>query len=68
MCVCISKITTGIILHSFLFRWVTEMLTNNLSLGRYIIITGSEGKEKITSKFVGGFDKVVNHNYVFITV
>ena len=61
VCVCISKITTGIILHSFLFRWLNEIISNNLSLGRYLVITGSESKMIITCKHVGGFDKVVNH-------
>ena len=64
VCVCISKITTGIILHSFLFRWLTAILSNNLSLGRYVVVTGSEGKMEITCKFVGGFDRVVNHMFL----
>ena len=61
MCV-LAKLLQGlIILHSFLFRWYTEIISTNLSLGRYIVITGSESKMTITCKRVGGFDKVVNH-------
>ena len=61
VCVCISKISTGIILHSFLFRWLNEIITNRMSLGRYIVVTGAETKMTLTCKLVGGFDKVVNH-------
>ena len=60
MCVC------GIILHSFLSRWANVIIMNNLSLGRYVVITGSESKMLITCKFIGGFDKVVNHMFLSV--
>ena len=63
VCVCVSvTLLQGlIILHSFLFRWYNEIISNDLSLGQYIIVTGSESKMVITCKRVGGFDKLVNH-------
>ena len=64
MCVyvCISKITTGIILH-------LSFLDGQMRLSRIIcrwddILSLSESKMLITCKFVGGFDKVVNHMFL----
>ena len=64
MCVCISKITTGIILHSFLFSWTTEICSNDLSLGRYVVTLGSESKMQVKARVIGGFDKIVNHMFL----
>ena len=60
VCVCVSvTLLQGLII--LLFRWYNEIISNDLSLGQYTIVTGSESKMVITCKRVGGFDKQVNH-------
>ena len=54
----IGKTTAGINLHSFLFRWTTEILSRGLILGRYLVVTGNESKMQYICKSIGGFDKI----------